>query len=401
MSQILEKLPLAGKVFRGSNRAYTGFLNKLRADSFDSILGSAKEAGVPITSKLLTSLGSFVSNATGRGKLGALEGAAVALNTAFFSPRLMASRLNLLNPLYYTKLHPTIRKEALKSLATVVGGGTTILGLAKMGGADVEANPTNADFGKIKVGNTRYDPWGGFQQYVRTLAQLTAGEVTSSTTGVKMVTGEGYKPLTRYDILARSIEMKEAPVVSFVTNVLKGKTMGKKTLDVGAEVKSRFIPMVIQDIWDIKEDKGWENMWMGLPAIVGVGIQTYSPNAYGVVSAFNSVKNNATKLIKQGRQKEAFALWNKNEKFIRQGIQLTPYTASILALERVRNNMSKNPNISKQQKKINKDIYNNAIIEQEIRLEKAYEDLKSKESSFRPIGQPQQDSFRPIGGQNQ
>jgi hypothetical protein len=40
----------------------------------------------------------------------------------------------------------------------------------------VEIDPRSTDFGKIKVGNIRWDIWGGFQQWVRVASQLATGE---------------------------------------------------------------------------------------------------------------------------------------------------------------------------------------------------------------------------------
>src|SRR5690606_5714979 len=88
------------------------------------------------------------------------------LNTTLFSPRLIASRLKLLNPAYYVMANPVVRKEALKSLFAIAAVGNTIGQLAKMAGGTVENDPNSSDFGKVKIGNTRIDPYAGFQQYI-------------------------------------------------------------------------------------------------------------------------------------------------------------------------------------------------------------------------------------------
>ncbi|KKL69840.1 hypothetical protein LCGC14_2110880, partial [marine sediment metagenome] len=282
MSNWAERIPLIGKVVRASGRAYTGFLNKLRADVFDDFIkkGIKLEIEDP---KFLKDAADFINHATGRGRLPQkLEPAAIALNTIFFSPRLTMSRLNLINPIYYVRLQPQVRKEALKSLFTFASTAALIATLAKMGGADIETDPRNANFAKLKFGNTRYDMLGGFQQPIRLAAQLISGKIISSTTGKTITLGEGYKPLTRAGIISRFFEYKTSPVASFALSLAKGQTAIGEKVDIPTEVVNRFTPMVIQDMIDLYREEGPEGIPMGFPAIFGVGVQSY-----GGVESYN------------------------------------------------------------------------------------------------------------------
>lgn len=277
MGQIVEKIPGIGSVVRVSNRAYTGFLNKLRADTFDDLLSKADKLGIEKTDDMIRDTAKFINSATGRGDIGAaMNKAAPVLNAVFFSPRLMASRLNLLNPLYYLNLHPFVRKEALKSLLTFSATAGTVLGLANLHpDAEVGIDPRSADFGKIKIGNTRYDILGGFQQYIKLGAQLTTGTVISSTSGKEITLGEGYKPLTRKDVILRFFENKTSPVASFVIGLLQGKNAVGEEFNIPEEVINLFIPMVSQDLYDLYQEDGLKGVVEGLPAMFGVGVQTY------------------------------------------------------------------------------------------------------------------------------
>lgn len=275
MSNFAEKIPGFGKIVKGSNRAYTGFLNKLRADVFDDLVKKSRALGIEQTPKLTRDIAKYINTSTGRGELGALQNSAPLLNAVFFSPRLLASRLNVLNPVYYAKLEPFVRKEALKSLFTFAGIGGTVLALAKLAGAEVGDESTSSDFGKIKVGNTRYDIFGGFQQYIRLASQLMQGKVTSSSSGKTITFGEGYKPLTRKDIILRFFESKESPIASFATSWLQGtNSMGEK-FKLPNETLNRLTPIIVQDMYDLYQEGGLEDLIKGLPTPFGVGTQTY------------------------------------------------------------------------------------------------------------------------------
>ena len=292
MSQWAERIPIAGKIIRASGRAYVGFLNKLRADVFEDLILKAEKIGRAPRSNpdLVKSIANFVNTASGRGDLGALQRAAVALNSFLFSPRLMASRLTLLNPIYYIKQDSFVRKEALKSLFVVSSMIATVLGLSKLGGVEVETDMRSSDFAKIKIGNTRIDIMAGFQQYIRMAAQLITGKYISTTTGKEITLGEGYKPLTRMDILLRQIESKEAPIVSFITDLLRQQDYKGEKISVINEIISRFYPMAINDIVDVAKDDP-TLLPISVLGIFGVGIQTYEPTyGGGLVPGMPSMK---------------------------------------------------------------------------------------------------------------
>jgi hypothetical protein len=323
VSTLAEKIPGLGRIVRASDRAYTGFATSMRANIFNGLIDEADRAGIPLSDKLLRNLGEVVNTGTGRGSLGKLEASAQNLSTALFAPRLIASRLQMFNPQYYIKLDPLARKEALTtllSLGTVVG---SVAGMAKLAGADVEADPRSSDFAKIKVGDTRFDIAGGFQQYVRLGAQLASGKIISSTTGSEMTLGgDGYRPLTRADILARFAQGKESPVVSFVTDLLKGEDFAGQPIDVKDAVVSRFIPLVAQDLADIYGQRRYQGESVGKSATTAVGVAPLTATGVGTQTygTFNrGVSDNQRAYLKfldkQGASKEELSA---NERFFKE-----------------------------------------------------------------------------------
>lgn len=285
ISNLGEKIPIVGRLIRASNRAYTGLLNNMRANIFYDKVATLRNAGYDLNSpenfKLVKDLGTVINTSTGRGNLGRFETAGHALSTALFAPRLIASRLSMLDPRYYINLEGPARKEALQTLLSLGAFGVGILSLAELAGAKVSKDPTNADFGKARIGDTRLDPLGGYAQYIRLGAELAEGKKTNSTTGATTELGKGIAG-SRWDVFTNFLSNKEAPVPSFVTTALKGKDAAGNPVDYKKEVMSRFTPLLGQDLKDLyshPQGGGGSNagrIGSAVAGTFGVGLQTYS-----------------------------------------------------------------------------------------------------------------------------
>jgi len=297
MSPLLDKVP----GFGSSERAYTIFLNKLRADTFNQLVKDLEvlKPGIKANLPLAKDIATFVNTSTGRGDLGPLEGSAKVLSSVFFSPRLMASRLQMLNPMYYVNLQPAVRKQALRSLFALAGAAGTFVTLGKLAGGTVESDPASSDFGKIKFGNTRLDPYGGFQQYVVLAQRLMpsldlssigldeiGGRMKSTTTGREYDLGNPrFGESTRADTLMRFLRGKTNPIINFAWGLMAGgKEISGKPMDMTNlnpyenAIAQRFLPMLTQDIYDLINDTETPTpakVGAATAAWFGMGSQTY------------------------------------------------------------------------------------------------------------------------------
>lgn len=294
-----------GRYARASNRAYTAFLNQLRADTLENLVTNAKslhDSDVKIGLKNPTKnpytdltfgkeIGDFVNTATGRGPIktavpwktngkwglqekGTNNPAIIqALTDVLFSPRLMASRVRMLNPMTYMMASPFVRKEYTKSLLSVGAAWGGMAGLATMMGADVSTDTNSADFGKIKIDNTRIDPAAGFQQYLVATSRLFSALKTSSASGQVSELGQGFQAETRRDINDRFLTNKLHPVFKFANDILDAsKRQPFGVLDRTAQM---FIPLLVQDVVELARENP-KLLPLIAPVALGMGTQTYS-----------------------------------------------------------------------------------------------------------------------------
>lgn len=279
-------------VIKGSQRAYEGFLNDLRFNRFVDLLDAYKKAGRDIRNKPneLKALAKIISDSTGRGTTSNIHTGALinTLSTALFSPRLMLSRVKvLLNPIR-TDISMDARIEAIKSIATIAGITTTLVGMAALAGLDVEDDPTSSDFGKIKVGKSRFDVTGGLAPYVTLISRIVLGRTKSTITDISREINTG-KPTDKnvVDLTFDFISNKTSPFASVIRDYMRGSTFDgdKIALNLPLEEQARyiagsFVPFLYKDTVEAYlQASGQDSPNIGLSAlgasVFGIGVNTY------------------------------------------------------------------------------------------------------------------------------
>ena len=276
VSRFAEKIPVVGKLIKANHRAASTFLNEIRFQNFKALLRDAKNQGLnpQANAKLVKDIAEYVNVSTGRGSLGKLEAFAGPLNVAFYSPRLIASRmkiLNSMNPLAYRNSPMFIRKQYLKSLASIAATGVTANILGNMLGGETGDNPVSSDLGKVKFGNMRLDPWGGLQQYVVLANRMVAG-AASSITGKEYDLGENYGSPTRRDKLGEFFGNKLSPVASMFYDWLGDSDYKGNPIEWKARVIEGVIPLFLQDMYELSQEDP-QLFPLFFPGFVGMGVQ--------------------------------------------------------------------------------------------------------------------------------
>lgn len=291
MSKFAEKIPGV----RMSERSFITYGNKIRADVFDDIIAKWERNGANITVGLEKKLAGYLNAATGRGSLGKhLDDLNAVTSALFFSPRLQAARVTVGKYLFE---EPLIAKEALRDITSTIATVSGLVALAGLGGANVETDPRSSDFGKIRVGNTRVDPWGGFQQYARLWAMLVSGQRKTTSTGEIIESN-------RLETLLRFARTKLAPATGLVTDVLDQQTFigeelfGAEAPAVQEQLKDRLMPLFIQDMIDAIEEDGFPQGLIALPGFIGAGVVSFRARVSKAGRRFIPGKGRGRKFVK-------------------------------------------------------------------------------------------------------
>ena len=264
-------LPVA-KLTQVSEAAFITTLNKMRTDVFSKY---AALWGDKATLEEFRALAEVINIGTGRGIVPRpIEGLVPILNTVLFSTRLQLARVEALGwPVTLWKYPPKVRRMVIGNIVAFLGTITGILGVLDLSGlARMEKDPKSADFGKVRIGNTRLDPWGGFQQYVVLINRLLSGEL--KTADKRIV------DIDREDTLIRFLGMKLSPAVGFIRDVFRGETfLGEEltleTEDVQKQAYERLVPMFMRDVLDALREDGWTGALTASPGFLGVGVVSY------------------------------------------------------------------------------------------------------------------------------
>lgn len=275
LSKYAGKIPLV----KQSEQAYLTYLDSLRMDTFAKYKRVIDKSGLSPeqAQEAYKAAARWINYATGRGSLGEkIDRAMPALNAIFFSPRYVASRLNVLNPVYYAKNAQTaagraVLKQQMGELVQYAGMVAGTMALAKAAGADVGLNPNSPDFLKIRFGNWRYDTLAGLQQVMR-LFYRAGADITRKARGQK---SEGPNAL---EIGASFLRSKLAPAPAVFTDFVKGRTVTGKPFSGTQAIVDLTVPIQWADFVEAYQKEGWGGVAKASPGLVGFGVQRYEPD---------------------------------------------------------------------------------------------------------------------------
>lgn len=276
-----EKIPVLGKVYKASENAFTAFVQKTRADVFDKYIDIAKKSGVELNNEELLSIGKLVNSLTGRGNLGALEPAAKVVNNVFFSPRMLKAHIDTLTqPFTGAGGSNFVRKQAAINLLKIVAGTAAVLGLAKALKKDsVDFDARSADFGKIKIGNSRFDVTGGMDSLITLAARELTQSTKSSTIGTITPLNSGkFAAQTGTDVIYSFFENKLSPAASLIKDLIKQQTFSGEKPTVSNELLGHFVPLPVTTGIELYKTPGAANNLLALIAdALGISVNTYAP----------------------------------------------------------------------------------------------------------------------------
>jgi hypothetical protein len=281
---------------RRSSRAYMAAMDSLRVQAWDQYV--ADLAGNPaVTRDTYKALGELVNITTGRGVVPVLDRSAMGkkivtlLNNPLWSPRAMASRFNMLSPyrLIENSVNPATRPVALlqlrdstRALATV---GTTMALLSQVPGVKVGLNPYKPDWGKVVIGNTRYDLIDGVPATARYVAQMSRAFYDQAA-GKKAPAWQEPAELTK-DFLRRRL----SPTAAVAANAYTGKTLEGQPFTYSGAARDLALPFVVDGLYQGWLDAGgsgvgdvvtgkpvktaFKGAAHGLPSVIGIPASTY------------------------------------------------------------------------------------------------------------------------------
>lgn len=288
------KIPIAGRAFNASEVAYEAYAENLRLGLYKNYMRLADKKNLDTSADFGKNVAKMVNSLTGRGSLGKLEPISGPINLAFYSLRFLKSNIDtlLLHPLGSgvggtadlllrkegAKGASFAQKQAAKNLVKIIAGTAAILGTAKaLKPGSVDFDPRSSDFGKIKVGDTRFEVTGGLDGLVTLASRLGSRSSKSSTTGAitKLNSGD-YGAPTLFDTVTDFLSNKASPGGGVGLDVLKGKTPQNQKPTVKGEVGKLVTPLNINNFNELKNDKNSANILSAVIAdTLGISTNTY------------------------------------------------------------------------------------------------------------------------------
>ena len=276
------KIPGLGRLFKAAEVSYEAGAMRLRADIADVYYDLAEQAGIDMTNKIeIGSINEMVNSLTGRGRLGRLEGAGKAINSVFFSAKFFKSNLDTLTVHAFSgDFSNFAKKQAAINLLKMISA-ISILFLISSGFDEdsVEWDTRSANFGKIRLGNKRFDLTGGMSSLIILASRIVTQQTKSSVTGIIKDLDGGFGSPTGMDILWNFTENKFSPMFSVIKELIAQKTFDGEEPTLVNQLTNLIVPIIIESGIDASKKEDLANTLLVLIADgLGISANVYSYN---------------------------------------------------------------------------------------------------------------------------
>lgn len=280
VSRLADRIPGLRTMTRASERAYQTTLNRIRADSFDALVGSlsGKEKMTANEAKLLAN---FVNVTTGRGNLGRFQNDAALLSQAFFAPRWTLSRFQtILGQPLWTKLgegSPRARAAVAKEYARAMVGLGVVAGLGVLAGGQLENDPRSGKFGKLFIGNTTLDLAGGLAGTATFLSRMMTLSTKTQKGDIVSLRDDGRLGKGKFsETLGRFVRGKLAPLPGAAISAMDGSEVSGEPVTTAEAFGHTVTPLFVRDVYDALKDLGIpKGTAVSLLGLLGMSMQTY------------------------------------------------------------------------------------------------------------------------------
>jgi len=286
-------------------RAYSTFLNDLRARAFDDDVAVWEKAnGKRITLDAAKMLAEQVNRATGRSSLGIFEGAGPVVNLLLFAAKFLASRAEYMTGkgflwsgdisslvtgkpnLSLGGRHGTawqIGRDYGKNIASIGAIYALRLLFKEMMDDDeskkTEFDPRSSDWMKTVYGDTRTDDLAGLAQLIVFTTQMATGE-RKVKGKIESLTNPGYGKRDITDTMVKFARSKANPYLGKLIDWRTGRNFDDTPFTWKQTAIESAAPMTWRDIYDVAQSEKLSpigKVALGGQAFVGVGVRTYKP----------------------------------------------------------------------------------------------------------------------------
>jgi len=288
--------------FKQLARGQIAYLNRLRADAFDTMAASFGHDGA-VTLDEATSIAKMINQFTGRADMGKYENGVQLANAVFLAPKLFVSRFQMIAGQSAWGAPSSARVAIAKAYGRFLTGISAIYALGLVSGGTVSTNPRSKDFGKIRIGDTTIDPTAGLAA-ATTLISRNAAQAIENTTGHKFddVDGLNTRQLAEGSI-GRFLSYKLTPAIQLTRQLATGKDAIGKDITPLEALGGNSIPLTFRDLRDAMKEEGVPTgIAMGVLSFFGAGISSYPRKADETAASHGwSIKDEADNIIKGAR----------------------------------------------------------------------------------------------------